>query len=101
MYRNYLEILKTAASKAGLNPKEIRTHSGRSTAVMRDILYHAEHPDEITLDDIRIKYGWASVTSMEPYLDTSNPKISIQNRKLLDKVRNEHKERFIREKTDE
>ena len=100
-YRNYLEILKIAASKAGLDPKEIRTHSGRSTAVMRDILYHSEHPDELTLDDIRIKYGWASMTSMEPYLDTSNPNISIQNRKLLDKVRNAHKERFIREKTDE
>jgi len=30
-YHNYLKILKRAAKSAGLDPKKIRTHSGRST----------------------------------------------------------------------
>ncbi|MCV5434271.1 tyrosine-type recombinase/integrase, partial [Escherichia coli] len=40
--RNFLNILKDAAEKAGLDRKEIRTHSGRSTRaqelveIMRD-----------------------------------------------------------------
>lgn len=89
-YRNYLQILKRAAEKAGLDPQKIRTHSGRSTSAMRDILFHAEHPDLLTLDDIRIKHGWKNINSIQPYLDTSNPKISLDNRKLLDKVRNEN-----------
>lgn len=96
-YRNYLDILKRAAERGGIDPKSIRTHSGRSTAVMNDILFHAEHPELLTLDDIRIKYGWSQMTSMDPYLDTSNPKITMQNRKLLDKVRNEYRERYERE----
>lgn len=89
-YRNYLQILKRAAEKAGMDPQKIRTHSGRSTSAMRDVLFHAEHPDLLSLDDIRIKYGWKSIDSIQPYLDTSNPKISLDNRKLLDKVRNEN-----------
>ena len=86
-YQNFRKILRLAGDKAGIDGDMIRTHSGRSTSVMRDILYHVEHPELLSLEDIRIKYGWSSITSIRPYLDTSNPLLSMKNRKLLDKVK--------------
>lgn len=85
-YSNFNKILKLAAKKGGLDPKTIRTHSGRSTSVMRDILFHAEHPESLSLHDIQLKYGWNDMSSMNPYLDSSNPQLTLKNRKLIDRV---------------
>lgn len=93
-YQNYRKILKGAAARAGVDSDLIRTHSGRSTSVMKDILFHAQHPDLLSIEDIRIKYGWSNISSITPYLDTSNPLIIIENRKILDKVRNEIKQKY-------
>lgn len=100
-YNNFLKILKSAARRGGLDEKEIRTHSGRSTAVMRDLLYHADHPTELTLEDIRIKHGWSQLSSMEPYIDPTNPHISKDNRKRLDRIHNEYRERYKRKNGEE
>lgn len=91
-YRSYLETFKTVAAKAGIERTKARTHSGRSTAVMKDIIFHAKNPLLLSLEDIRIKYGWKNIESIDPYLDTSNPEISKENRLLLDKVKQEQKE---------
>lgn len=44
--RNFLRILKTAASKVGFDPKNIRTHSGRSTAA--ETLVQAMYDGKVT-----------------------------------------------------
>ena len=93
-YLTYLSILKRAAKRAGIDESKIRTHSGRSTIVMRDLLFHAEHPDILSLEDIRKKYGWSNISSMDPYLDTSNPMLSLQNRQLLDQVKKMQEKRL-------
>lgn len=93
-YKSTLEILKRAAENAGLDPETIRTHSGRSTAVMADIIFHARHPEKLSFEDIRIKYGWKVASSINPYLDTSNPEISRDTKRMLDEVRNEQKKRI-------
>ena len=68
---------------------------------MRDLLYHADHPTELTLEDIRIKHGWSQLSSMEPYIDPTNPHISKDNRKRLDRIHNEYRERYKRKNGEE
>lgn len=100
-YKNSLEILKRAAKNAGLDPERIRTHSGRSTSVMEDIIFHTKHPEKLSMEDIRIKYGWKVETSINPYLDSSNPEISRDNKRMLDEVRNEQKKRISQRKKED
>lgn len=50
---NYLKLLKGAGQRAGFNPKEIRTHSGRSTAIQR--LFDAKNKGLLTE---RIDINW-------------------------------------------
>jgi len=77
-YRNYLKILKRAAARAGLNPDEIKTHSGRSTRTM-ELLYHqSEHPeDNMTDEHIRQLMGWSSSTSIEPYVKKQDERLLV------------------------
>ena len=88
-YANYRYILRRAANSAGIPEELVRTHSGRSTAVMNDILFHSKHPNLLSIEDIRIKYGWSNISSIMPYLDSSNPLVALENRKRLDRINEE------------
>lgn len=85
-YRNSLEILKTAAKKARLNPSVIRTHSGRSTRVMELLHHQSEHPeDNITDEIIRQMMGWESPFSIKSYINTRDLRISRASAKKIQK----------------
>lgn len=67
-YKNYLPILKSCASRAGLDPDKIRTHSGRSSKTMQLLEFQASHPEENVTDEmIRQIMGWSSDQSIESY----------------------------------
>ena len=51
-YHNYLKILKRCAERAGLDPRKIRTHNGRSTKVMEFLEHQALHPKDNITDGI-------------------------------------------------
>lgn len=76
-YRNYWEILKKCAARAGLDSGKIRTHSGRSTKVMRFLEHQAAHPED-NISDAMISehFGWKSLDSIEPYRNYNNPVIA-------------------------
>jgi integrase/recombinase XerD len=66
-YNNYYRVFKTCAARAGLDPAKIRTHSGRSTNVMRML--------ECGASDAEIMHqtGWRSIESISHYRDDNNP----------------------------
>ena len=77
-YSNYREILKTAAKKAGLNPKLIRTHSGRSTKVDALLEHQVKYPeDNLTDEIIRQMMGWEDGNSIQPYKNSGNKAIAL------------------------
>lgn len=82
--RNYLKILKKAANRAGLNIKEIRTHSGRSTHAQ--VLLETLHDGEITEEYIRQQMGWEKISSLKPYIRAFNEKNRIKvSKKITEK----------------
>lgn len=85
-YHNYYEILKKAASRAGLDASRIRTHSGRSTAVGRFIREQAKNPGTISDAMIREHFGWKSIDSAQPYKNRQDPLIAYENHKILEKI---------------
>lgn len=83
-YRNYLKILKRCAKRAGLDPRKIRTHSGRSTKVMEYVEHQIKHPEDGITDAILMEcFGWKSVESIQPYKNHNNPAIAIEVMKKL------------------
>lgn len=66
-YLNYYKIFKACALRAGLDPTKVRTHSGRSTKVMRML----EHGSSDT--DILHQAGWRRIDSITSYRDENNP----------------------------
>lgn len=94
-YNNYLKILKRAAKRAGLNPAEIRTHSGRSTKAGELFRQQAsaESSDE-TLTDNQIAeiMGWKNISSAEPYKNRLDKETAISNQKRLEKAKEKRKE---------
>ena len=77
-YRNILNIIKGAARRSGLNSKEIRTHSGRSTRTMELLRYRAKHPEEnITDEQINLIMGWRSPQSIQPYINYQDEELLI------------------------
>ena len=67
-YKNYIQILKSCAKRAGLDYKKIRTHSGRSSRTMELLRHQAKYPeDNLTDEMIRQIMGWNSPTSINPY----------------------------------
>lgn len=77
-YRNILNIIKSAAGKAGLDADMIRTHSGRSTRTMELLRYQSEHPEEnLTDEQIRLLMGWSSSKSLEPYVNQKDEKLLV------------------------
>jgi len=76
-YRNYWEILKRCAARAGLDSKKIRTHSGRSTKAMQFLEHQAAHPEDNISDAMILEhFGWKSLDSIEPYRNYDNPVIA-------------------------
>lgn len=76
-YRNYWEILKRCAARAGLDNTKIRTHSGRSTKAMQFLEHQATHPEDSISDAMILEhFGWKSLDSIEPYRDYNNPVIA-------------------------
>lgn len=76
-YHNILKIIKRAAMKAGLDSKEIRTHSGRSTKVDELLMHQVQYPeDNLTDEIIRQMMGWSDGNSIEPYKNRGNKVIA-------------------------
>jgi site-specific recombinase XerD len=63
-YRNYLEILKRAVKKAGLDSKHIATHVGRRTHV-QEMLDAGQDGDAI-----KVRVGWSSTLPLKAYTDS-------------------------------
>lgn len=72
-YRNYLAILKRCATRSGLDPTYIRTHSGRSTHVM-DLLERGVLEPERKMSDVELMlhFGWRSAESIKPYINSDS-----------------------------
>lgn len=92
-YRNVINVIKGAAKRGGLNPKEIRTHSGRSTRVMEYLRDRAKHPEKGVTDELINMYmGWKSPKSIAPYVNVQDEEIMIEtirkiNRRISDDKR--------------
>ncbi|MGL6219183.1 MAG: tyrosine-type recombinase/integrase [Lacrimispora sphenoides] len=72
-YGNYYKILKRCAARVGIDPKKIRTHSGRSTKVMEYLENQALHPEDGITDAIIMEsFGWRSSESINHYRDHNN-----------------------------
>lgn len=66
-YSNYYKVFKACARRAGLDPAKIRTHSGRSTKVMRMLECGSSDTD------ILHQTGWRRIDSITSYRDENNP----------------------------
>ncbi|WP_207642493.1 tyrosine-type recombinase/integrase [Desulfosporosinus sp. I2] len=87
-YRNFLTILKRAAKRAGFDPSEIRTHSGRSTAVMDMLHAQSENPEaNISQNDVLQQFRWKSPTSIQPYINTRDIRTKKKLMKLIEEQR--------------
>ncbi|MGG1166268.1 tyrosine-type recombinase/integrase [Bacillus mycoides] len=83
--RNFLQVLKNAAEKAGMKRSEIRTHSGRSTRAQELVEIMREHPElGVTEGLILEELGWSSVRSLKVYEKGYTKK---QRKKVMDKIR--------------
>lgn len=82
-YHNILEIIKRAASNSGLNPKQIRTHSGRSTKASELFKYQSEHPNELSDNQIKDIMGWKNIDSAEPYKNKQDRETALNTAKKL------------------
>lgn len=88
-YDNYLMILKNTAKRVGLDPKKIRTHSGRKSFVMDFLIIQIEQPElNITDEMIRNSLGWRSPSSIDAYRDTNNRKVA---KLTMDKLQKQEK----------
>lgn len=85
-YNNFLKILKYAAKKAGLDSKQIRTHSGRSTKTMELLHHQVLHPEDgLTDEHIRQIMRWNSASSIIPYVNTQDKRIALETAKKIKK----------------
>lgn len=76
-YHNYLKILKSCASRAGLDASKIRTHNGRSTKAMEFLEHQSLHPEDNITDGIIMEsFGWRSFASIDHYRNHNNPVIA-------------------------
>lgn len=100
-YRNVLSLLKGVAVKAGLDPKMIRTHSGRSTKTMELLHHQVEHPElNLTDEQIRQMMRWKSPSSIIPYINIKDRKISVETAKKINQISKTRKKHSIGETKD-
>ncbi len=72
-YRSYWGIIKKCAARAGLDPEQIRTHSGRSTKTMELLEHQVLFPEDGITDLIIMEtMGWESPESIQPYKNHNN-----------------------------
>lgn len=90
-YHNYLEILKRSAQNAGMDPRKIRTHSGRSTMAGELFRAQAKDPKSITDNQINDIMGWKSIESAEPYKNRLDKEIAYETLRHLENKRSERK----------
>ncbi|OXS72080.1 tyrosine-type recombinase/integrase [Priestia filamentosa] len=64
--KNFLKILKRAGERAGLDPRKIITHAGRSTRAQHLLDLLAE--GKITEGFITQEMGWASIDTLKQYV---------------------------------
>ena len=88
-YYNFYKILKNTAKRAGLDPSKIRTHSGRSTKAGELFRYQAEHPEQLTDDQIKTIMGWKSLESAEPYKNKQDKETTLLVAKKLTEIKKE------------
>lgn len=107
-YATILKSFKKAGKKAGLNPDDIITHSGRSTRAQKLIELAIEYPEiGITDNYIQDEFGWESIDTLKHYkkkvdsrlrknitqkINEVNRKDSNQYRKEISKKINDLKE---------
>ncbi|MFH4176397.1 hypothetical protein WAJ79_25990, partial [Acinetobacter baumannii] len=79
----FLNILKDAAEKAGLDRKEIRTHSGRSTRAQELVEIMRDKPGVgVTETLIKEEMGWTSINTLKVYEKGYSKK---QRKKIMEK----------------
>lgn len=88
-YRNYIEILKKAGNRAGLEYERVRTHSGRSTKTMELLHYQAENTDKLTDEQIRQCMGWRNADSINPYINRMDERLGIKTAEKINQIKTE------------
>lgn len=83
-YPNILKTFKKAGVKAGLNPEDVITHSGRSTRAQTLIELAIEYPEiGITEAYIKEEFGWNSIDTLNHYKKQTNSRL---RKKVTEKI---------------
>lgn len=85
-YSSWYQILKRAALKAGLDPKRIRTHSGRSTKAQELFNLQAQYPGSLSDNQIKQIMGWKNIDSSNPYKNDLDRQTALNNFNILNKL---------------
>ncbi len=85
-YRNILDIFKKTAERANIDPKKIRTHSGRSTKTMNLLYYQNENPEKLSDEKIREIMRWSSPNSIKSYINTKDKRLALDAAKKISKM---------------
>lgn len=82
-YSNFNQILKSAAKRAGLDPKKVVTHSGRRTDTENLLIHQAFHPEDgITDEFIKKKRLWKT-NQIERYRDRHSLVVSAKTAEMI------------------
>jgi integrase/recombinase XerD len=93
-YTNIIGIFKRTAKKAGYDPNQIRTHSGRSTKVMELLYLQSESNNLLTDHEITETMGLSNTKGLEPYKNKNDERyasligdkiVRIKKKKYRDK----------------
>ena len=85
-YENFLAILKRAAKAAGLDPKLIRTHSGRSTRAQEIVRFRVANPGVLSDQQFLDIFGWKNPSSMNPYINRKDPQVTRTTAEILAEI---------------
>lgn len=89
---NYRNILKRASKRAGIDPDQIRTHSGRSTKVNQLLEHQVKFPED-NINDVVIKeiMGWKDINTINYYKNNNNKTFA---KEVAKKVHRRKKENY-------
>ena len=91
-YTSWQAILKRAARKAGMDPKRIRTHSGRSTRAQELYNLQSQFPDQLSDSQIKQIMGWKNIDSGNPYKNDLDKQTALNNHNLISALREEQED---------
>ena len=91
-YTSWQAILKRAAKKAGMDPKRIRTHSGRSTRAQELYNLQSQFPDQLSDSQIKQIMGWKNIDSGNPYKNDLDKQTALNNHNLISSLREEQED---------